>query len=155
MRRTEQQITGHQAVEAILQRAKVCRIGLAEDNMPYVVPVCFGYKDNCLFVHSSPQGKKIDMIGKNNMVCFEVDTDVQLVPAGDPCGFTITYHSVIGFGRAFLVDTRDEKIQALNTIMEHYSQRGDYTFPESVVDAMAIIKIQIESMTGKRSKYQA
>jgi hypothetical protein len=153
MRRIEQQITGHQAVEAILQRAQVCRIGLAEDNMPYVVPVCFGYRDGCLFVHSSPKGKKIDMIGKNNKVCFEVDTDVQLVPADDPCDFTITYHSVIGFGTAVLVDDRDEKIRALNTIMEHYSQRGDYAFPESIVDATAIIKIRIESMTGKRSKY--
>ncbi len=154
MRRIEQQITDREAVEAILQRAQVCRIGLAEDNVPYVVPVCFGYKDDRLYVHSSPQGKKIDMIGKNNRVCFEVDTDVQLVPADEPCDFTITYHSVIGFGKAVLVDNRDEKIRALDVIMEHYSSRGDYPFPESVVDITAIIKIEIESMTGKRSKYQ-
>ena len=153
MRRTEQQITEHEAVEAILRRAQVCRIGLAEDNTPYVVPVCFGYKDDCLFVHSSLQGKKIDMIRKNNRVCFEVDTDVQLVPADDPCKFTVTYHSVIGFGKAVLLDNRKEKVRALNAIMEHYSDRGDYIFPDAVVDATAIIRIRIESMTGKRSKY--
>jgi uncharacterized protein len=153
MRRTEQEITDVRDLEAVLKRARICRIGLAEDNMPYVVPVCFGYKDDRLYVHSSPKGKKIDMISKNNRVCFEAETDVELVPADDPCDFTITYRSVIGFGRACLVEDRDEKIRALNIIMEHYTNRENYTFPDSIVAVTAVIEIRIERMTGKRSKH--
>ena len=49
--------------------------------MPYVVPVNFGYKDDCLYIHSSLQGLKMDILRVNANVCFEIDVDLELVPA--------------------------------------------------------------------------
>ncbi len=58
--------------------------------------------------------------------------------------------SVIGYGRAFLVEDIDEKRLALDVIIEHYSgQTGEYA--EKLVDRLAVIKVEIESMTGKKS----
>jgi nitroimidazol reductase NimA-like FMN-containing flavoprotein (pyridoxamine 5'-phosphate oxidase superfamily) len=48
MRRKEREIKDVAAIEDILKRAFVCRLGLCEDNQPYVVPLCHGYKDNSL-----------------------------------------------------------------------------------------------------------
>ena len=62
------------------------------------------------------------------------------------------YRSVIGYGRAFLLDDIEEKRQALNIIVEHYSGRVN-EYKEKMVDQLAIIKVEIQSMTGKKSGY--
>lgn len=152
MRRQKQEITEKEALEAILHRAIVCRIGLSEDNVPYVVPVCFGYKQGCIYIHSSRLGRKMEIIQKNNKVCFEVDVDVEPIAAEKACKWTVTYKSLIGFGTASILEDLQEKIDALNVIMEHYSGKDSHEYEGHLLDLTAIIKIEIETMTGKRSK---
>ena len=140
-------------MESIIRRAPVCRIGLSEDNIPYVVPLNFGYKDNFLYFHSAKEGKKIDMIRKNNHICFEVDIEHEPVQGEDPCDWSMKYRSVIGFGKAFLVEDHGEKRRALDIISEHYTGKQSFEYPENSVNNLAIIKVKIESMTGKKSGY--
>ncbi len=54
MSRKDKEIKDKDEIESTIKRANVCRIGLAENNIPYVVPLVFGYKDNCLYFHSAP-----------------------------------------------------------------------------------------------------
>ncbi|MBI5569982.1 MAG: pyridoxamine 5'-phosphate oxidase family protein [Desulfomonile tiedjei] len=152
MRRRDQEITDKEALEAILNQAEICRIGLSDRDMPYVIPVNFGYKDGAIYVHSSRQGRKMEIIQRNPNVCFEVEVDVETVPGEIPCKWTVKFKSVIGFGKASIVEDPDEKRHALNVIMEHYSGIFDNTYEPKPFDLAAVIKIQIESMTGKRSK---
>lgn len=153
MRRQDREIKDKQLMESIIRRAPVCRIGLSEDNVPYIVPLNFGYKDNFLYFHSAKEGKKIDMIRKNNHVCFEIDIEHKLVQGGDPCDWSMKYRSVIGFGKAFLVEDHEEKRRALDIISEHYAGKQSFEYPENSVNNLAIIKVKIESMTGKKSGY--
>lgn len=136
-------------MEAILQKALVCRIGLCEGNVPYIVPVCFGYRDGCIYFHSSRQGRKMEIIRMNSQVCFEADVDVAVVPAELACKWTVTYKSVIGFGKASIIDDQREKTDAFNIIMEHYSGVASHSYEPRPLDLVAIVKIEIESMTGK------
>lgn len=154
MRKYKQEITDQAVLEDILRRAVVCRIGLSDDNMPYVVPVCFGHRDGCIYFHSAREGRKIEIIKKNNQVCFEVDVDVEPVPGEPACNWTVKFKSIIGFGIASLVEDRDERIHALKVIMDHYSGTGSYEYEPRPLDLTAVIKIEIQSMTGKRSKAQ-
>ena len=152
MRRKEKEILDREEIESIIRKADVCRLGLSDKNIPYIVPLNFGYKENCLYFHTPKVGKKIDMIKGNNRVCFELDIDHEVVRADNPCDWNMKYQSVIGYGRAFLLEDIDEKRQALDVIIEHYSgQTGEYA--EKLVDRLAVIKVQIESMTGKKSGY--
>jgi hypothetical protein len=151
MRRHEQEITDRQVIEEILQKALICRIGLADNNMPYIVPVCFGYKDGSLYVHSSRYGLKMDMIDRNNNVCFEVEVDVETIPAAVACKWSVTYRSVVGFGKASVLENEEERIHALNIIMEHYTGKSPHEYHPHSLEKAAIIEIQVESMTGKRS----
>jgi uncharacterized protein len=152
MRRHDQEITDKAIIEDIMLKAPVCRIGLADNNMPYIVPVCFGYQDNCIYVHSSRHGRKNEIIERNNNVCFEVEVDVEMVPAAMACKWNVTYRSVIGFGKASVVTDEAERIRALHVIMEHYSGEMEHHYDAGPLQHVAIIKIQIENMTGKRSK---
>lgn len=51
MRRKDREITDRAAIEAILRRATVCRIGLVGKDGPYVVPMSFGYDAGRLYLH--------------------------------------------------------------------------------------------------------
>jgi hypothetical protein len=152
MRRKEREIKDVAAIEEILRRATVCRLGLCEDNRPYVVPVCFGYKDNALYIHCGPAGKKLEMLRKNNNVCFEVDVDNKLVKTERPCKWGLNYKSVIGFGKAVFVEDIASKREALDIIVRQFSA-NTFEYPEEAVRKTTIIKVEIESMTGKQSGY--
>jgi nitroimidazol reductase NimA-like FMN-containing flavoprotein (pyridoxamine 5'-phosphate oxidase superfamily) len=153
MRISRKEIKDQEVISSIMKEALECRIGLCEDNKPYVVPMNFGYKDNYLYIHSALEGKKIDILKNNNNVCFEVDIKNELVKADNPCSWSMKYLSVIGFGKAYFVEDINEKIQGLNIIMEKYSGKSDFQFPEGALKKVAVIKIEIEEITGKKSKY--
>jgi hypothetical protein len=153
MRKKDREIKDKKLMESILERATVCRVGLSENNVPYIVPVNFGYRDNCLYFHSAKEGKKIDMIRGNNNVCFEIDIDSEVVKGENACGWTMKYYSIIGFGRAFFVEGFEEKRKALDIVMEHYAGKSSFEYSEESVNNAAIIKVEIESMTGKKSGY--
>ena len=70
MRRKDKEITDEKVINEILEKAKVCRLALFDKDYPYIVPMNYGYKDNALFFHVAKEGKKIDLIKRNNNVRF-------------------------------------------------------------------------------------
>lgn len=152
MRREEKEITDIAEIEKVIKKATCCRIGLVDEDEPYVVPVCFGYERNAIYFHGALEGRKAELIKKNNKVCFEIDTDVAVVKSEKPCGWTMKYKSVIGMGRVSILENDEEKTQALKLIMKQYSE-GEFSFSNSVLDSALVVKVNIESITGKQSGY--
>lgn len=152
MRRKEKEIKDKKEIEKIINKALVCRIAVSDNNHPYVFPVCFGYKDSCLYFHSARQGKKIEILKKNSKVCFEIDIDTELVESDKGCDWGIRYLSVIGFGKARFVEQVEKKREALSIIMNQYSDK-DYQVPENSLEKVRIVKIEVKGMSGKKSGY--
>ena len=150
MRRKDKEISDRSAIDAIIKRSKVCRLGLIDRDKPYIVPLCFGYRDNILYFHGALNGKKIDLIRENPNVCFEFDLITDIIEAENACKWSMKYQSVVGFGRAFLVESSDEKIKGLSIIMSQYSDRT-YEFPDDKLRATAVFKVEIDGITGKQS----
>lgn len=153
MRGKEKEITARSEIEDVIHRSIVCRIGMSDDDMPYVVPLCFGYQDNAIYVHGSLKGKKAEILRKNPNVCFEFDIDAEIVEAETACEWGMRYQSVIGFGRASFLEESDEKRRALDVIMNQYSDRP-FRFPDEAINGTAVIRIEIASMTGKRAGFR-
>ena len=80
MRRKDKEISDTKEIEEIIKRAKVCRLAMTDENRPYMVPLCFGYSEGVLYFHSANRGKKLDILNKNNRICFEFDIELELVP---------------------------------------------------------------------------
>jgi hypothetical protein len=154
VRRSDKEITDTKEIAAIMEKAAVCRIALSDDESPYIVPVNFVVRNNYLYFHSSRGGRKIDLLRKNNQVCFETDIDTEIVKGEEPCSWGTRYRSVIGFGRAFFLDKEPEKKEALNYLMEKYAGRGSFFYKTEVLEKMTIISIRIEKITGKKSGYK-
>ncbi|MBQ5859130.1 MAG: pyridoxamine 5'-phosphate oxidase family protein, partial [Peptococcaceae bacterium] len=46
MRRKDREVTNRQQILSIMESCDVCRLGLVDNNMPYVVPMCFAHQVN-------------------------------------------------------------------------------------------------------------
>jgi nitroimidazol reductase NimA-like FMN-containing flavoprotein (pyridoxamine 5'-phosphate oxidase superfamily) len=153
MRRKDREITDFSEIEEIIKKGQICRIGLCENGVPYVVPLCYGYEDRTLYFHCALEGRKLDIIRRNNNVCFEVETDVEFIKHETAaCKWGFKYRSVIGFGKASFVEGLEEKLKAYSVMMGCYSEKK-FQFDEEEVNRSAIIRIDIEKLTGKRSGY--
>jgi nitroimidazol reductase NimA-like FMN-containing flavoprotein (pyridoxamine 5'-phosphate oxidase superfamily) len=150
MRRKDREITNKAEIEAVLKKAFVCHLGLADGDQPYVVPMNYGYEDGHIYLHGAAEGRKIDTIRKNSKVCFEMETfQPEIVKGGDqPCDWGTAFRSVIGFGTARLLEDPEEKIRALSIIVKAHDDR-DFTFPEAMLSLTAVIDVTISEMTGK------
>ena len=124
---------------------------VSDGNIPYIVPMNFGYQDNCLYFHCAIESKKLDVIRQNDQVCFELETDVEIITSEERvCKWSTEYRSIIGFGKAFIIDNWREKATALNIIIRHYGA-NPYSFSQQTVEKLSIFKIEIASMTGKKA----
>jgi uncharacterized protein len=151
LRRKEKQIQDQAELESIISRAQICRLAMTVDNRPYLVPLSFGYDSNTLYFHSASEGRKLEMIKENPQVCFELEATAEVISAERACNWGLEYESIIGSGRASLIEDLDEKKRSLDLIMKQYSKE-DWEYPQRQLEKTVIFKVTIEEMTGKKSK---
>jgi len=139
-------------MERIIAGSTACRLAMVDGDQPYVVPLCFGYRDNLLYIHSASAGRKIDILKRNNRVCFVFDIEGEIIKKADQaCSWSMKYKSVIGFGKASFIQDPQEKRKALDCIMRQYAE-GSFVYAEEKIDKIVVIRIDIEQMTGKQSR---
>lgn len=152
MRRTDKEIKESGSIDRIIAQAQVCRLGLARENTPYIVPVSFGYDGKYIYFHSALEGMKIDFLLANPKVCFELEHEVNVVPNDtSPCNWTFSFYSIIGFGTVEEISDIETKTDGLNQIMKHYSGR-EWDFNEQQLKKIRVWRIAVEQITGKQSK---
>jgi uncharacterized protein len=145
----EDLITDRGIIGDIIDAAPVCRVGFCVDDVPYVIPMNFGYRDPFVCLHTGQSGKKLDIIAKNDNVCFEVDIDHELTVSPKPCVCGMKYRSAVGFGKASVVEDRSEKIEALDAIVDHYASSSSREYPAGVLERTVILKIRLDILTAR------
>lgn len=151
MKKANREIKDREEIDQIIKKSDVCRLAFAKDNIPYLVPVSFGYDGESLFIHTAKTGKKIDFIKENNRVCFEFDVDVKTITDEEKaCNWTTAYKSVIGNGKIIELLDFENQEKAINEIMLQYSGRK-WVFNEKMLSGAKLWKIDIEDITGKKA----
>ena len=153
MTKRERQVTDEKQILQILDTAKVLHLGLAVNNEPYVVPMNYGYTmENghlTVYMHSALKGKKLDMIRENSNVFFEIDCDLEPFGEGDiPCQYGMVYSSVMGKGKAIIVEDVEEKIHAMKVLMKTQTEK-DFEFNDRLVSIVSVIRIDVTEYTAK------
>jgi hypothetical protein len=151
MRRSDRAITDPAQLDSILREAVVCRMGLCDGEVPYVVPMNYGYRDGSVFLHSATEGRKIEILRKNPNVCLEFEKDVELIPAEAACSFSMKYRSVIASGQAVFLEDAEEKAQGLNVIMAQYTGK-EFDFPQQALERIVVIRVDLEECSGKHNR---
>ena len=161
MRRGDREITDKSGIIKIIDKCEVCRIALARDNIPYIVPMNFGYSyENdilVLYFHCAKEGKKLDIIKSNPAACFEMDIASSIIPGEKACKYSLDFESVIGMGNIVIVGDGEveEKRKGLSVIMKKYAPEKTFEFSEAyftneMIDSVAILKLTVDEFTGKR-----
>ena len=158
MRRQDREITDINEKINIIKKCKMCRIGLSEHNMPYIIPLNYGYsfENNILtlFFHSALEGKKFDILKNNDNACFEIDCDTKLIEAEKACNYGYAFRSIIGFGKIMIVEDAEQKINGLNQIMKHQTEKETvYNFTHTELKNVCVYKMVVEEFTGKQKEF--
>jgi ribosomal-protein-alanine N-acetyltransferase len=151
MRKTNQEITDRKTLEEILQTSKICRIAMTDNEFPYLLPFNYGYRDHFIYIHSAPEGKKIDLLKKAGRVCFEIEHTARIVKSDKACKWATLYRSAVGYGDVEIITEFNQKQKALEIIMAHNGAIGNIEFERKQVDSIVILKLRIDRITGKQS----
>ncbi|THF65992.1 pyridoxamine 5'-phosphate oxidase family protein [Pseudothauera nasutitermitis] len=149
MRREAREIKDRKEIDAILGAARLMRIALTDGNVPFLVPVFYAYDGQALYFHSAPQGSKVEIMKRNDLVCFEVSIDHGIIEDEMICDFEARHRTVIGLGRTRFVGDRAEKIRALDLIVARFTNRA-FEYPVANLDRTLVVRIDIDSVKGKQ-----
>lgn len=152
MRRKDREIKDFDEMLNIIEKCDSCVIALNDDGFPYVVPLNFGMavEDNQLYLyfHCAKEGKKLDLIRKDNRVTFEMDCDHNFILYEERMSCTMGYSSIIGHGIMEIVPDED-KLKALKILMRQYHPE-DFRFNTDAIRVTTVLKMKVLDMTGKR-----
>ena len=151
MRRTDREIKDLKDIIKVMEKCDTCRLALNDEGYPYILPLNFGMEvmDDkiTLYFHGATEGKKYELIEKDNRASFEMDCSHRLVTEVERGSCTMEYESVIGRGRIEILP-EEEKYGALCILMRHY-HKEDFPFDKRVIPKTTVMKLFVESITGK------
>ncbi len=125
----------------------------------YGVPFSYVYVQNSIYLHCALQGKKLDLIRRDNRVSFCVVQGAEPI-FKLPDTFSMKYKSAMAFGKIYEVDNDQEKLQGLIALVEKYYrddpeliERGKVKAANSLAKTM-VLRIDIDHLTGKVRRAQ-
>lgn len=153
MRRKDREVTDYEKMLEIVNACDCCRLGLVDEEGAYIVPLNFGYENRkgelILYFHSANEGKKITLVKQQGRAFFEMDTKHGLVEGKAACAYSYLFQSVMGRGKIELLQSYEEKVYGLKAVMAHYSDKEDWSFPEKMINGMAVMKLTVSEWSCK------
>jgi nitroimidazol reductase NimA-like FMN-containing flavoprotein (pyridoxamine 5'-phosphate oxidase superfamily) len=108
-----------ESINQILDEGFICHVGFAVDGQPFVIPTGYARAGDRLFIHGSQASRMLRTVGQGIDVCLTVTLIDGLVLARSAFHHSMNYRSVVVFGRAVVVDEREEKLAALRALSDH------------------------------------
>ncbi len=108
-----------ESINQILDEGFICHVGFAVQGHPFVIPTGYARVDDKLLIHGSQASRMLRTLGRGIEVCLTVTLVDGLVLARSAFHHSMNYRSVVVFGRATVVDDRDEKLAVLLALSEH------------------------------------
>jgi uncharacterized protein len=107
------------AVHAILDAGFVCHVGFVAGGQPYVIPTGYARAHDTLYIHGSTASRLVRTLAGGLDVCVTVTLVDGFVLARSAFHHSLNYRSVVVLGRARLVSSAEEKLEALRRFTDH------------------------------------
>ena len=126
MRRADRRIDDDAELRGILERCHVMRVGFADAEGPFIMPVNYGYVWRgladpvplTLYAHSAPKGRKARALARGGSAAIEIDEPLGAVSGRTACAWAFAYRSVMGVGALRTLSDDDEVLITLMTIYD-------------------------------------
>ncbi|GEM_PF-167638 len=175
MRRKDREMDREFALN-IIDQSSYGVVSMIDRGAPFGVPLSIVRSGDNLYFHSAKSGRKVAALAENKSVCVtfvgkvkipELYTQEELKAIADDKTqpdllgsnvFTTEFESAIVDGKVYIVTDSSEKLQALRLICEKYTpDKMDYfdAAVNSGIEVTDLYRIEIETITGKRKKFDA
>ena len=117
----------------------------------YGIPISYVFEPSTdrIYLHCGPEGHKLRCLDLPPLVTFTVVGHTRVVPSG----FTTAYESVLLRGRALRGLPPEERMHALELLIDKYSPNDKVVglkYAEKSFHRTEIIRIDISELSGKR-----
>jgi nitroimidazol reductase NimA-like FMN-containing flavoprotein (pyridoxamine 5'-phosphate oxidase superfamily) len=139
-------------IDAILDEALICHVGFAIDGQPFVIPTIHARDRDVLYIHGSPGSRMLRNAKGGVDVCVTVTLLDGLVLARSVYNHSMNYRSVVVLGRAREVTDREEKLRAMEQVVEHVvpGRWAEARQPnEGEIKGTTILAISLEEASAK------
>jgi nitroimidazol reductase NimA-like FMN-containing flavoprotein (pyridoxamine 5'-phosphate oxidase superfamily) len=108
-----------ETVYGILDEGFIRHVGFTHEGQPVVIPTGYARVDDKLYIHGSQASRMLRTLSEGIDACVTVTIIDGLVLARSAFHHSMNYRSVVVFGRATLIEDREEKWEALVALSEH------------------------------------
>jgi uncharacterized protein len=106
-------------IDTILDEALICHLGFVSDGRPFVIPTIHARDGDTLYIHGSPGSRMLRAAKEDVDICVTVTLLDGLVLARSVYNHSMNYRSVVVIGRARELTGSDEKLLAMQCVVEH------------------------------------
>jgi nitroimidazol reductase NimA-like FMN-containing flavoprotein (pyridoxamine 5'-phosphate oxidase superfamily) len=106
-------------IETILDEGLICHVGFIAGGNPVVIPTIHARAGDTLYFHGSVASRMLRTLREGVPMCVTVTLLDGLVLARSTFHHSMNYRSVVVFGTAREVTDRQEKLAALEALVEH------------------------------------
>jgi nitroimidazol reductase NimA-like FMN-containing flavoprotein (pyridoxamine 5'-phosphate oxidase superfamily) len=157
MRRTDKAMTPEE-IDALLSRVFCGRTAtVGADGYPYLVPNLFVWRAGEVYLHTAlSEGHFIANVRLSDRICFEADEPGEIFPYGHvECDTSVSYRSVIVFGRIRIVEEEAEKTAFYQAFLQKYAPEESWgrekgSFPR--MRSTIVYAITPDAVTGKEGR---
>jgi uncharacterized protein len=106
-------------IDSILDEALICHLGFVSDGRPFVIPTIHARDGDILYIHGSPGSRMLRSAKEGVDICVTVTLLDGLVLARSVYNHSMNYRSVVVIGRARELTDSDEKLRAMQCVVDH------------------------------------
>jgi uncharacterized protein len=107
-----------ETIDAILDETLISHVGFVHDGHPVVIPTLHARVGERLYLHGSAASRMLRTLERGVPVCATATLVDGLVLARSAFHHSVNYRSVVVFGQATLVESEEERLQALELFTE-------------------------------------
>ena len=152
VREPQRGVYDRESINKILDEAFVCHVGFSIEAQPYVIPTMFARVGDDIYFHGSAASRMLRNLSSGLSVCITVTLADGLVLARSVFNHSMNYRSVVALGKATLVDSPEEKRQALRAFTEKIlpGRWEDARQPdEKELKATSILRLPLTEVSAK------
>ncbi|MDO4962470.1 MAG: pyridoxamine 5'-phosphate oxidase family protein [Eubacteriales bacterium] len=153
MRRKDREVTDLKRIVEIIDECEIIRLGLADGNFPYIVPVNFAYTVNgeeiCFYIHGAMAGRKYELLKANPYCSFEMDIPIEMDCIKEAKDVTMRYKSVMGTCRAEFLDGEARQKAIDEVIMARHEETRHFEYNKAAVNVTAVVKLTVLELSAK------
>jgi uncharacterized protein len=141
-----------ESVETILDSAFHGHLAFVDDGQPLAIPMLYVRDGERLYLHGAPASRALKIVGSEVPLCFTVTQLDGLVLARAWFTHSVNYRSVTVFGVGRAVTGREEKLEAMQMLVDHIipGRAEDSRWPsEKELRSTSIVAMSIDDASAK------